>query len=100
MADVFSVSAVLSPTNPTTGQTITLTAAGSDVLTTTTQSTIGPLTLSFKAADGATTTITVPSAAYTQVTTTPESVTLTGVSDPSGRIWTILPGGLTATAIA
>lgn len=100
MGDVFSVTGVVTPANPTTGQTLTLTITGGDVLTQTVVGTLGPLTLILLAADGATSTITVPSAPYQQVTSTPQSVKITSVTDPSGRAWTIAASGLTATAVA
>lgn len=97
MADTFSVSAALTPSNPTTGQTVTVTISGGDVLTTTSAGTI-TVTLHLTAADGATEDLTV-SAPYTKVTTTPESVKITGISDPQ-RTWTVAADGLTATAVA
>jgi hypothetical protein len=100
MTDTWNVTGAVTPANPTTGQAITLTISGGDVLTQTVAGTIGPLTLNLTAADGATTTITVPAVPYQQVTSTPESVKITSVSDPSGRLWTVAANGLTASATA
>lgn len=98
--DQFNVTAAVTPANPTTGDTITVTISGDDVLTTISAGTIGPLSLSLTAADGATTTITVPAVPYNLATATHESVKITSVSDPSGRRWTVGANGLTATAVA
>jgi hypothetical protein len=99
-SDQFNVTATIAPDNPKTGDTLTLTISGDDVVTTTTAGTIGPLTLALKAADGATTEITVPEVPYQLVTASHESVVITGVTDPSGRSWTVAQDGLTATATA
>jgi hypothetical protein len=36
----------------------------------------------------------------TTTTSTPESVVISSVADSSGRVWTVAPGGLSATAKA
>jgi len=99
-SDQFNVTAAITPANPRTGDTLTLTISGDDVQTTETSGTIGPLSLSLTAADGATTTLTVDAVPYTLVTSTEESVKITGVSDPTGRVWSVADDGLTATATA
>lgn len=98
MTDTFNVTAALTPANPTTGQAITVTISGDDVHTDTVAGTI-EITLHLSAADGVTKDITV-SAPYQEVTTTHESVMLIGVTDSTGRVWTVDPGGLKATAVA
>jgi hypothetical protein len=100
MSDQFNVTAAITPANPTTGDHLTLTISGDDVHTVTQPGTIGPLTLSLQAADGATTSIKVASVPFNLVTTTHESVKITGVTDPSGRVWMPAADGLTATATA
>ena len=100
MTDTFNVTGTITPANPTTGQAITVTITGDDVLTTTQQGTIGPLTGQLLAADGATSTVTIAAVPFTLVTSTPESVKLTGITDPSGRLWTVAANGLSATAVA
>lgn len=100
MSDAFNVIAAITPDNPTTGDQLTLTISGDDVLTEIAAGTIGPLTLQLQAADGATTTLTVDAVPYQLVTATHESVKITGVTDPSGRQWTVADDGLTAAAVA
>jgi hypothetical protein len=109
MSDTFSVTAAWSAASYTTGQTITGTINGGDVLTTTTttQGTAGPLTIPIVAADGAQSTVTIPAVPISVVTTvaTPESV----VIDPSRpivdnsstpRTWVRSANGLSITATA
>ena len=98
MTDTFRVVGAITPANPSTGDTVTLTISGDDVHTTTVAGTIGPLTLALKAAGGGTTKITVAAVPCNVVTSTHESVVITGVTDPSGRVWTVSSDGLTATA--
>jgi len=98
MTDTFKVQGTVTPANPSTGDTVTLTISGDDVHTTTVAGTIGPLTLALKAAGGGTTKITVAAVPCNVVTTTHESVVITGVTDPSGRTWAVAADGLTATA--
>jgi hypothetical protein len=104
MTDTFSVSAAYDKTSYNKGDTMTVTISGGDVLTqtTTTQQQSGALTLTLTAADGATTTITLPPEVVnvTSTTTTPESVKITGITDTSGRTWAINANGLSATATA
>lgn len=99
-SDQFNVTAAITPVSPKTGDTLTLTISGGDVQTTETSGSIGPLSLSLTAADGSTSTLTVDAVPYTLVTSTPESVKITSISDPTGRAWTVAAGGLTATATA
>lgn len=104
MTDTFNVTAAYDKSSYNQGDTMTLTISGGDVLTqtTTTQTPSGALSVTIAAADGSTTTINVPPGTVnvTTTTTTPESVKITGVSDSSGRTWTIASGGLSATATA
>lgn len=97
--DQFNVTAAVTPANPKTGDTITVTITGDDVQTTTTAGTGGPLTLHLASSDGATLDFTVPSFPIQIVTATHESVKITGVTDPAGRTWTVAAGGLTASAV-
>lgn len=86
------------------GDTMTATISGDYVLTTTTttQQQSGALTLTLTAADGAKTSISLPATAVNVSTTTTshQPVKITGVSDTSGKAWTIGATGLTATALA
>lgn len=102
MPDVFNVTAALDKASYNTGDTITLTISGGDVLTSTTVTpTTYTGTVNLAAADGATSvapfslTVDVPT-----TTSTPESVKITSVTDSSGRVWTVAPTGLSATATA
>lgn len=104
MTDTFNVTATLDKTSYNTGQTMTLTITGGDVLTqtTTTQQALSG-TVNLVAADGATSTIAIPSGVtvnVTSTTTTPESVKISSVTDTQGRTWTVAASGLTATATA
>lgn len=104
MTDTWNVTAAYDKSSYNQGDPMTVTITGGDVLTTTTttQQQSGTLTLSLTAADGATSTISVPATTVnvTTTTTTPESVKITGVSDSSGRAWSIASSGLSATAPA
>ncbi len=102
-SDTFDVTFAWSQTTPyAPGATITGTISGNDVLTTTTNQTVGPLTLTITAADGATETISTTAGTAQVVTTTPESVKITGVVDNSATplTWTIAAGGLSISAVA
>lgn len=107
MADSFAgVSVTFDKTSYNTGDTITMTLAGEDVLTTTTtvaQALTG--TINLVAADGATTSIAFPTGSTVNVTTTVatnESTKIASVADTenAARVWTPAANGLTATAIA
>lgn len=100
MTDTFNVTATLDKTTYNSGDTMTVSISGGDVLTTTTQVPSGTLTLTITAADGATTTVNVSPATISMTTSTPESVKITAITDTSGRTWTIAASGLTATATA
>ena len=102
MSDTFNVTAAYDKPAYNAGDTITVSISGSDVLTTTSQAQVGPLTLHLAAADGATQDITLPSESVAVTTTTPESVVITGITDngPNPRAWTIGAGKVTATATA
>lgn len=99
MSDQWDVTAQLDKTSYNVGDRMTLTITGGDVLT-------GPVTVNLSgtinivSADGATTTVPLPSAPITGTTTTPESVKIASVTDSSGRVWTVAPDGLSATATA
>ena len=105
MTDTWNVSAAYDKPSYVGGDTIKVTISGNDVLTTTTTSQIGPLTIPLVAADGAKTTINVPAEQATVTVTTPESVTIdTSVAivdtSPTPRVWTISADKLSITATA
>lgn len=102
MSDNFQVTAVYDKSAYNAGDTMKITISGDDVLTQTSQVTQpATATLTITAADGATTTLNVASTVTTTTTTTtPESVKITSVTDPSGRVWTVDASGLFATATA
>jgi hypothetical protein len=109
MPDTFNVTASWDKTSYTSGQTITGTIAGSDVLTTTTTTTgqAGPVSVPLVAADGATTTANFPAVpvTITTTTTTPESVTIDTTkaivdNGPTPRTWTVSANKLSITATA
>lgn len=102
MSDTFNVTAGFDKPSYNQGETIKVTISGNDVHTEETTVQVGPLTLNLTAADGATSTLEVPSTTATMTTTTIESVRITGVQDtgPNPRAWTIDPSGLFVTAVA
>lgn len=104
MTDTWNVTAAYDKPSYNKGDTLTVTISGDDVLTTTTttQQQSGALTLTLTAADGAKTSIALPATSVNVSTTTTshQSVKITGVSDSSGRTWTVGTTGLTATALA
>lgn len=100
MPDTWNVTGAYDKSSYNKGDTMTVTISGGDVLSTTTVQQSGTLTLTITAADGATTTITMASVPINVTTTTPESVKITGVTDTSGRTWTIAANGLSMTATA
>lgn len=82
------------------GSTISGAVTGGDVLTTTTNQAVGPLTLTLTAADGATQTITTTAATAQVVGTTPQPISITKVVDNSANplVWTINGLSISATA--
>jgi hypothetical protein len=106
MTDVFNVTATYDkPAGYNAGDTITITISGGDVLTSTTTTTIGPVTIPIVAADGAKSTVSVPAVKATTTTTTPESVlidTSTPIVDTGTpvRVWTVSTNKLSITSIA
>ena len=104
MTDAFNVTAAYDKPSYNQGDTMTVNISGGDVLqqSTTTQQQSGALTLNITAADGAVTSIALPPTVVnvTTVSSTPESVKITGITDTSGRVWTIAATGLSATATA
>lgn len=102
MTDAWNVTATYDKPSYNQGDTITVTISGDDVLTQQVPGTAGPLTIALTAADGATTSVVVPSVPVTLTTTTPESVKITSVQDTGAtpRTWTLSASGLTATATA
>lgn len=98
MSDQFNVSATITPANPSTGQTVTVTISGDDVHTEPMTGTLGPLTLTVKNSDNTEYSFTVPAVPCTVISTTHESVKLVSVSDPTGRVWNPSVSGLAATA--
>lgn len=108
-SDVFNVTAAWSAPSYTTGQTITGTISGGDVLTTTTTTTqtVGPVTVPVVAADGAQSTVSLPAVpvTVTQTTTTPESVVIDTTrpivdNGTPARTWTVSANKLSITATA
>jgi hypothetical protein len=100
VADVFSVTGAYDKASYNKGDTMTVTISGGDVLTQTVQQPSGTVTLTITAADGSTTTVVMPPEPVNVTTTSPQSVKITGVSDTSGRTWTIAANGLSCTAVA
>lgn len=93
--DQFNVTAAFDhPAGYTTGDTMTLTITGSDVVTTIEDLVV---TIGLQATDGATGSITA-TVPLTKVME--DSVVITGVTDTEGRAWTVASGGLSATATA
>lgn len=100
MTDTFNVTASFDKTSYTTGETMTITITGDDVMTETAPQTVSG-TITLTAADGATSTLEFPSGTTVNVSTsTNEAVKMTAITDSSGRTWTIAANGLTATATA
>lgn len=109
MTDTFSVTASWDQSSYTSGETITGTISGGDVLTTTTTatSTVGPVTVPIVAADGAQSTVSLPAVpvTVTTTTTTPESVVIDTTraivdSGTPSRTWVVLANKLSITATA
>jgi len=109
MSDTFNVTAAWNAQSYTAGQTIVGTISGSAVLTTTTTTvtTAGPVSIPIVAADGATSTVTIPAVQITTTTTTttPESVVIDTSrpivdSSPTPRTWVVAANGLSISAIA
>lgn len=100
MTDTFNVTAAYDKASYNVGDTIIATISGGDVLTNTVSGTSAPFALSATMADGSTAQIVMPSAAVSVITTAPESVRITGVSDTGGRTWAIAANGLSASAVA
>ena len=100
MVDTWNVTGSYDQPQYNQGDTMTITISGGDVLTVQNLVKSGNVTLSLTADDGSTTQITVAPINIMVTTTTPESVKITGVTDDSGRTWTIDASGLKATAIA
>ena len=108
-SDAFDVTASWNQTSYTAGQTITGTISGGDVLTTTSTSVqnAGPVTIPVIAADGAQSTVSIPTVpvTITTTTTTPESVVI-DTSRPivdSGnpaRTWVVAANKLSISAVA
>lgn len=109
MTDVFSVTAAWNQPSYTTGQPMTATISGNDVLTSTatTQTTVGPITVPIVAANGAQSTVLLPAVPVTVTTTTtlPESVVIDPSrpivdNGPKPRAWTISADGRSITGTA
>lgn len=100
----WNVSASYDKASYNSGETMTVSVSGSYVVesTTTTEQQSGSLTLTITAADGVITTVALPPVPVTVSVPTQIDVewTVTGVSDTSGRNWTIAPGGKSITAVA
>jgi hypothetical protein len=108
-SDAFNVTATWSAGSYTTGQTITGTISGGDVLTktTTTTETVGPVSVPVVAADGAQSTVSLPAVpvTVTATTATPESVVIDTTrpivdSGATPRTWVVSANGLSITATA
>lgn len=109
MTDAFSVTAAWNQASYTTGQTMTATISGNDVLTqtTTTQTTVGPITVPIVAANGAQSTVSLPAVPVTVTTTatTPESVVIDTTrpivdNGATPRKWVVAANGLSISATA
>ena len=109
MSDVFSVTAKWDKTSYNSGDTITGTISGGDVLTTTTTTTttVGPVTVPVVAADGAKSTVGLPAVpvTVTTTTTTPESVVIDTTvpiidNGTPPRTWVVSANKLSITATA
>lgn len=109
MSDVFSVTAAWNQASYTAGQTVVGTISGADVQTTTstTQETIGPVTIPIVAADGTKSTVAIPAvqAAVTTTVTTPESVVIDTTqpvvdSGVPPRVWAVSANKLSISAVA
>lgn len=105
MTDVFNVTAAYDKASYNTGDTITVTISGGDVLTQTVSSQVGPLTIPIVAADGATSVVSVPQTLASVTTTTPESVVIDTSkpivdTSPTPRTWTVASNKLSITATA
>lgn len=105
MTDTFNVTGAYDKPSYNQGDTITVTISGGDVLTQTSQSQIGPLTVPVVAADGATSTVSLPQTTATITTATPESVTIDTTrpvvdTSPTPRTWTVSANKLSITATA
>lgn len=99
MSDDFSgVTAAISPANPISGQTFTVTISGQAVHTDVTTGELD-ITLHMRDEDGATFDMNVTSP-YEKHTPRSESVVLTGASDAEGRTYTVTNNGLSVTATA
>lgn len=107
--DAFNVTAAWSASSYTSGQTITGTISGGDVLTktTTTTSSVGPVSVPVVASDGAQSTVTLPAVpvTVTATTATPESVVIDTSrpivdSGPTPRKWVVAANGLSISATA
>jgi hypothetical protein len=109
MSDQFNVTAAWDKSSYNAGDTITGTISGSDVLTSTSTvtSTGGPVTVPVVAADGAQSTVVLPTVQVNTVTTTttPESVvidTTRAIVDNGSpaRSWVVSANKLSITATA
>jgi hypothetical protein len=105
MADTFNVTAAYDKPSYNQGDTITVTISGGDVLTSSSTGQIGPLSISLVAADGSTSTISVPQTAVTITSSTNESVKIDSTkpvvdTSPTPRTWAFSANGLSITATA
>ena len=105
MTDTFNVTGAYDKPSYNSGDTITVTISGGDVLTQTLQGQIGPLSIPVVAADGATATVSLPQTTVTVTTATPESVVIDTTrpivdTSPTPRTWTVSSNKLSITATA
>lgn len=109
VADNFSVTAAWDKASYNSGDVITGTISGNDVLTqtTTTQQVVGPVVIPLVAADGAQSTVTLPAVqvAVTAIASTPESVVIDTSrpivdSGPNPRNWVASANKLSISATA
>lgn len=109
MTDVFSVTAAWDKPSYATGQIMTGTISGNDVLTQTTTitETAGPVTVPVVAADGAQSTVSLPAVPVTVTTTTtlPQSVVIDTTkpivdNGPNPRTFTVSANKLSFSAVA
>ena len=105
MGDTFNVVASYNQASYTAGQIIKITISGNAIQTIVSQSQIGPLVIPIIAADGVTSTISMPSEQASITTTIPQAVvidTALPIVDTSStpRVWAVSTDKLSITAIA
>lgn len=105
MADAFNVTGAYDKSSYVGGETIRITISGDDVLTSTSQSQIGPIVIPLVAQDGAQSTITMPAEQATITSVSHLSVTIDPAvaivdNSPTPRTWTLSTDKLSISAVA